>query len=102
MLQAARSQLASFTARYDDMQERVSQLEAMANDAGRPAEDIQSLQREASMVKAEAARLENQRSSLLEAEAEAARQHAQEQARLEALNAQIEELERTMPAPRRP
>ena len=102
MLQIARSQLASFTVRYDDMSDRISELEAMANDATRPAEEVEKLQREARMVRAEAARLENQRSSLLVAEADAARQHAEEQAKLDALIAQIEDLERTLPPPRRP
>ena len=61
------------------MSDRISQLEAMANDPARPAEEVEKeevekLQREARMVRAEAARLENQRSSLLVAEADAARQ----------------------------
>ena len=102
MLQLTRSQLASFHARYEDMQDRVSQLEAMANDAGRTAEDVQNLQREAGRVKGEAARLENQRSSLLAAEAEATRQHAEEQTRLDTLNAKLEEIERTLLPPRKP
>jgi predicted nucleic acid-binding Zn-ribbon protein len=100
-VQTARSQLTSFTARYQDMQDRIIQLEAMSHEAGRTAEDIENLQREVRTLKAEAARLENQRSSLLMAEVEAARQHAEEQARMDALHAEIEELGRTLLAPTR-
>ena len=101
MVQTARSQLASFTVRYQDMQDRIIQLEAMSNEAGRSTEDIENLQREVRAIKAEAARLENERSSLLMAEAEAARQHSEEQARMDALHAEIEELGRTLLAPGR-
>jgi hypothetical protein len=100
-LQAARSQLASFAVRYQDMQDRIVQLESMSSEASRSADDIENLQREVRAIKIEAARLENQRSSLLMAEADAARQHADEQARMDALHADVDELGRTLLAPAR-
>jgi chromosome segregation ATPase len=102
MLQSAKTQLASVEVRYQDLQDRISQLDAMATAPGRAPDDTDSLQREARTVRAEATRLENQRSSLLAAEAEAARQHAEEQAKMDALNAQIEELGRMLLPPPRP
>lgn len=102
MLQAAQAQLASFNARSQDLQDRVTQLEAMATEAGRSPEDVINLQREARTVRAEAARLEHQRSTLVTAETEAARQLAEEQTKMEALNAQVEDLARALLPAARP
>ena len=96
MAQAAKAQLASVDVRYQDLQDRITQLDAMITAPDRSPDDVENLQREARTVRAEAARLEDQRSSLLLAEAEAGRQHAEEQAKMDALNAQVADLERSL------